>query len=75
MQAKSSRAVTWDDLAASYLKQPTLKRGVSDLLHDQYELLSSLLKGNQVLPLKAALDWIVMTLLQTFNWMAVSEKY
>ena len=41
MQAKSSRAIAREDLAASYLKQPTLKSGVSDLHHDQYELPSS----------------------------------
>ena len=45
MQAKSSRATAREDLAASYLKQPTLKRGVSDLHHDQYSLPFSCLTG------------------------------
>ena len=33
-------------------QQPTLKRGVSDLHHNQYELPSIFFKGNQVLPLR-----------------------
>ena len=54
MQAKSSRATAREDLAASYLKQPTLKRGVSDLHHDQYELQQFLKEvlGNRMLSLR-----------------------